>query len=73
MLSENGVNTPFVVNAPGIVPKGKVSDALIDFSDLLPTFCDLAQTKPDEKSNMMESHLHQKIRINNIIKLYIRL
>ena len=49
MLSENGVNTPFVVNAPGIVPKGKVSDALIDFSDLLPTFCDLAQTKPDEK------------------------
>ena len=35
MLSENGVNTPFVVNAPGIVPKGKVSDALIDFSDLL--------------------------------------
>ena len=49
MLSENGVNAPFIINAPGIVPEGITSDALIDFSDLLPTFCDLAQTSPDKK------------------------
>ena len=42
MLSENGVNAPFIINAPGIVPEGITSDALIDFSDLLPTLCDLA-------------------------------
>ena len=49
MLSENGVNAPFIINAPGIVPEGVTSDALIDFSDLLPTLCDLAQTSPDKK------------------------
>jgi arylsulfatase A-like enzyme len=49
MLSENGVNAPFIINAPGIVPEGITSDALIDFSDLLPTLCDLAQTSPDKK------------------------
>ena len=48
MLSENGVNAPFVINAPGIVPKGITSHALIDFSDLLPTLCDLAQISPDK-------------------------
>ena len=49
MLSENGVNAPFIINAPGIVPEGVTSDALIDFSDLLPTLCDLAQTSPDKE------------------------
>ena len=48
MLSENGVNAPFVINAPGIVPEGITSHALIDFSDLLPTLCDLAQISPDK-------------------------
>jgi arylsulfatase A-like enzyme len=41
-LSENGLNAPFIVNCPGVVPEGKVSDALIDFTDMLPTFCELA-------------------------------
>jgi len=40
--SENGVCEPFIVNGPGRVPAGVVSDALTDFSDLLPTFCELA-------------------------------
>ena len=39
---ENGTCEPFVVNAPGIVPEGVVTDALVDFTDLLPTFADLA-------------------------------
>ncbi|MCP4638782.1 MAG: sulfatase-like hydrolase/transferase, partial [bacterium] len=42
MLSENGVCEPFIVNGPGLVPEGVVSDALTDFSDMLPTFCGLA-------------------------------
>lgn len=39
---ENGTCEPFVVNCPGSVPAGQVSNGLIDFTDLLPTFADLA-------------------------------
>lgn len=39
--TEAGVCAPFIVNAPGLVPPGK-TDALTDFTDLAPTFCELA-------------------------------
>ena len=39
--SENGVCEPFIVNCPGLVPSGVETDALTDFSDLLPTFVEL--------------------------------
>ena len=39
---EGGVCEPFVVNCPGTVAAGAETDALVDFSDLLPTFCELA-------------------------------
>ncbi|MEK6236111.1 MAG: sulfatase-like hydrolase/transferase, partial [Planctomycetales bacterium] len=47
-LSENGVCEPFIVNCPGLVPKGAVTDALTDFTDLLPTFCELGGAKLPE-------------------------
>ncbi|NWK54636.1 sulfatase-like hydrolase/transferase [Verrucomicrobiaceae bacterium N1E253] len=47
--TENGINAPFIVNCPGRVPKGKTTDALIDFADLLPTFAELAGTQPSSK------------------------
>lgn len=47
--TENGVNTPFVVSCPGQVPKGVVSDALVDFTDMLPTFADMAGATPEEE------------------------
>lgn len=40
-LTENGTCQPFLVNCPGTVPAG-VTHALTDFSDVFPTFCDLA-------------------------------
>lgn len=40
---DSGVRTPFFVTMPGTVQAGKVSDELVDFSDLLPTFCELAK------------------------------
>lgn len=46
-LTENGINAPFVVNCPGLVPDGVVTDALVDFSDFLPTFCELTGVTPD--------------------------
>lgn len=39
---EGGVCQPFIVNCPGIVPQGVTRDALTDFSDMLPTFVELA-------------------------------
>ena len=38
---EGGVCEPFIVNCPGLVPAGVVTDALTDFTDLLPTFAEL--------------------------------
>lgn len=41
-LGENGMRAPFIVSAPGKIPKSMTSDALIDFTDLFPTFLRLA-------------------------------
>lgn len=40
-LGENGVRQPFIVNCPGLVPAGVKTDALTDFTDMLPTFAEL--------------------------------
>ncbi|GIT78310.1 MAG: hypothetical protein Ct9H300mP32_6920 [Verrucomicrobiota bacterium] len=42
---EGGVCQPFIVNCPGLVPGDRKTDALTDFSDLLPTFAELGQAK----------------------------
>ncbi|MCK6483900.1 MAG: sulfatase-like hydrolase/transferase [Phycisphaerae bacterium] len=41
-VSEAGIRVPMIVNAPGLVPPGVVSDALIDLTDVLPTLADVA-------------------------------
>ncbi|MBS3762193.1 MAG: sulfatase-like hydrolase/transferase [Planctomycetes bacterium] len=43
--TENGICAPFIVNCPGLVPEGVVSDALVDFSDMLLTFADMADAE----------------------------
>lgn len=45
--TESGTCAPFIVNCPGRVPVG-VTDALTDFTDLAPTFCELAGTAMPE-------------------------
>ncbi len=48
-LTERGINVPFIVNCPGIVPVG-YSDDLIDASDVLPTLAGLAGAPlPDDR------------------------
>lgn len=44
-VSENGICEPFIVNCPRLVPSGAVTDALTDFSDMLPTFAELGGAK----------------------------
>ena len=41
-LTENGPRQPFIVNGPGHVPAGAETHELTDFSDIFPTFCELA-------------------------------
>lgn len=40
--TENGICEPFVVNCPGLVPSGKITDALGDLTDILPTCAEIA-------------------------------
>jgi arylsulfatase A-like enzyme len=44
-IGEPGVRAPFIVNCPGLVPAGLRTDALTDFTDMLPTFAELAAAK----------------------------
>jgi arylsulfatase A-like enzyme len=47
--TENGICVPFIANGPGLVPQGVKTDALTDFTDMLPTFAELAgATLPDD-------------------------
>lgn len=46
--TENGVNAPFIVSCPGLVPAGTVSEALVDFSDMHTTFADLTGVVPEK-------------------------
>lgn len=41
-LYEGGIRVPFIARRPGHVPAGKVSDEVIAFWDMLPTFAELA-------------------------------
>lgn len=45
-LTEAGARVPLIANWKGTTPEGRVSDALVDFSDLLPTCAEMAGTPP---------------------------
>ncbi len=49
-MLEGGSLEPLIVNWPGVVPAGKINDDMIDSSDFLPTFAELAGAKlPKDK------------------------
>ncbi|MGH9338143.1 MAG: sulfatase-like hydrolase/transferase [Acidobacteriota bacterium] len=41
-LTEEGARVPLIAHWKGITPEGRVSEDLIDFTDMLPTFADMA-------------------------------
>ncbi len=49
---DSGVRTPFFAAMPGTVQAGEVSHELVDFSDLLPTFCELAKIDTSVDKNL---------------------
>lgn len=44
--TENGVNAPFIVSCPGRIAAGAESSALVDITDIAPTFCAIAGVEP---------------------------
>lgn len=40
--TDGGTRVPFIASWPGAIPGGRVSDALVDFTDFLPTLADAA-------------------------------
>lgn len=42
--TEAGAKVPLIVNCPGLVRKGVVSDALVDFSDIFPTIAEVTNS-----------------------------
>ncbi|MEN8121641.1 MAG: sulfatase-like hydrolase/transferase [Bacteroidota bacterium] len=51
-LSQNGIDAPFIVKTPHKAQVNKVSDALVDFTDVFPTFLDLAGIDRQEKNEL---------------------
>ncbi|MCX6997110.1 MAG: sulfatase-like hydrolase/transferase [Kiritimatiellaeota bacterium] len=47
-LLEGGSRVPLIANWPGVAPKGRVNDDLVDFSDMFATFAELAGAKLPE-------------------------
>jgi arylsulfatase A len=45
----HGMHVPFIASWPGVIPQGKVNGDLIDSTDFLPTMCDAANAKIEEK------------------------
>ncbi len=45
---QTGIRVPLIVNRPGTIESGRTCDALIDASDFLPTFADLADAEIPE-------------------------
>jgi arylsulfatase A len=43
--TDGGTHAPLIINCPGTVPAGTVSDDLVDFSDVLPTIADITGAK----------------------------
>ena len=50
--TENGVNAPFIANCPQVIPRGTTTDALVDFTDLYPTFSKLAGLETSAKHKL---------------------
>lgn len=46
-VKDIGLNVPFIARWPGVIKPSSVSEQLIHYTDVLPTFMDIAGSKPD--------------------------
>jgi len=53
--TDAGTHVPLIANCPGLIPEGQVSKDLVDFSDILPTICDIGEVSiPEELSESID-------------------
>ena len=50
--TDAGTRVPLVANWPGVVPAGQVCPDLVDFSDFLPTLCEIANIPVPDDPNL---------------------
>jgi arylsulfatase A-like enzyme len=50
LMTDSGTHVPLIANWSGTIPSGQSSDNLIDFTDFMPTFADVAGTHLPEES-----------------------
>ncbi|MCF8381734.1 MAG: arylsulfatase [Bacteroidales bacterium] len=48
-LTEGGIRVPFIASWPGKIEEGSVSDEIIAFQDMMPSFAELAGKNPPKK------------------------
>ena len=66
--TEEGICEPFIVSWPGKVKANQISNALIDFTDMLPTFIDIAGvTSKKEWSEGNASHVIDGKSFKNVL------
>jgi arylsulfatase A-like enzyme len=66
--SEPGISEPFIVSWPGRIKADRESDALIDFTDILPTFLDIAGVKSKDKwTDLNASHIIDGKSFKNVL------
>ncbi|MEM6631871.1 MAG: sulfatase-like hydrolase/transferase [Bacteroidota bacterium] len=56
--TEPGVCLPFIASWPAVIKPGQTSNALIDFSDLFPTFLDLAGISVNKEYTIQDKKYH---------------
>ncbi|MEM9141817.1 MAG: sulfatase-like hydrolase/transferase [Bacteroidota bacterium] len=71
--AETGICEPFIAHWPGTIPPG-VSNALIDFTDIYPTFLDLAGIPPrrtihkNGREHILDGHSFKEVLLKGKIK-----
>ena len=45
LATDGGTHAPLIVNCPGVVPAGTVTDDLVDFSDVMPTLAEITSAR----------------------------
>ena len=67
-VHEGGIRVPLIVSWPQKMDSSSVSEHISSFSDMMPTFCDIAQTATPEESDgisFLPTILNQQHQINH--------
>ena len=64
-LVEPGIASPFIVSWKGKIKEGQISEALIDFTDIYPTFLDFAGLRQDKNDAEIDGYSFKDVLLKN--------